>query len=510
MNSSDKNLAGSLQLFLEHASFIRQNQIVFSDINWHLQPDEQWAIYGPVGAGKTTFLSALAGQLPLRSGKFELQVRSAENASFQVIDRSAYRSQTALVTFQQQNSFFNYSRAFYQQRYQSLESELAIPTVNDLLTAAASHCSPAELEQITDLLQLKDLLPFELIKLSNGQTRKLQIARALLQKPKLLILDNPFTGLDVESRQHLKEIINELIQQGTQVLLASNQPDLPEKISRVLWLEDFKMKSQYSRAEFYEVLRKKEPAQPLKETSLDSGDLIKMPKPGKDFQIAVQMNKVRVQYQQNVILDNITWTVRKGEKWALVGPNGSGKTTLLSLIYADNPQAFANKIVLFDHRKGSGESIWDIKKRIGFVSPELHLYFRQPLTGNEVAATGFTDTLTRPRQLTDVQSQLIQEHFSFFNRLDLLNKPFLQLSAGEQRLVLLIRSLVKNPDLIIWDEPFQGLSPEYTEMATDLLSIYCDNGTTLILVSHYDHEIPDFVPNYLYLEQGRIKRMINS
>ncbi|MDQ3292179.1 MAG: ATP-binding cassette domain-containing protein, partial [Bacteroidota bacterium] len=129
MNLSNPTSTGLLQLQLEHASFNRQNQIVFSDINWHLQPEEQWAIYGPVGAGKTTFLSALAGQLPLRAGKFELHIRQTADAPFQMVDRSTYRNQTALVTFQQQNSFFNYGRAFYQQRYQSLESEIAIPTV---------------------------------------------------------------------------------------------------------------------------------------------------------------------------------------------------------------------------------------------------------------------------------------------------------------------------------------------------------------------------------------------
>src|SRR3712207_4585208 len=106
MGSSNMTLTGPLQLHLEQATFNRQNQIVFSGITWHLQPDEQWAIYGSVGSGKTTFLAALAGQLPLRSGKFELKIRPTADAPFQVIGRSAYRAQTALVTFQQQPSFF--------------------------------------------------------------------------------------------------------------------------------------------------------------------------------------------------------------------------------------------------------------------------------------------------------------------------------------------------------------------------------------------------------------------
>lgn len=135
----------------------------------------------------------------------------------------------------------------------------------------------------------------------------------------------------------------------------------------------------------------------------------------------------------------------------------------------------------------------------------MHLYFRQPLSGQQVAATGYTDTLTRPRQLTDQQAQYIQEHFAFFHRTDLMTKPFLQLSAGEQRLILLIRSVIKNPELLIWDEPFQGLSPECIAQATALLERYCQGATTLILVSHYAHEIPAFVTKHLHIAAGAVK-----
>ena len=498
-----KTRVGALAIHLQQATFTRHNQIVFSDLNWELIPGEQWAIYGEVGAGKTTFLAALAGQLALRSGTYALKVRENKNSEFHPVDRSTFRAHTALVTFQQQNSFFHYERAFYQQRYQSLESELAIPTVQEVLNKVTSASTAAEKEEIITLMQLTDLLPEALIKLSNGQTRKLQMARALLQKPKLLILDNPFTGLDEKSRLQLTVILDNLMQQGTQILLATNQPEIPKSITQVLWLDQFKIKGTYPITDFFKILaasrvqesalnRKPEPAMVLPERA------------GKNFAIAVRLENVFVRYQNKVILENISWTVRKGEKWALTGPNGSGKTTLLSLIYADNPQAFANKIYLFDQRKGSGESIWDIKKRMGFVSPELHLYFRQPLTGQEVAATGYTDTLTRFKKLTKEQEEHLYTHFAFFNRTDLRFKPFLQMSAGEQRLVLLIRSVVKNPELLIWDEPFQGLSPEYIAQATRLLKHYCLPGTTLILVTHYAHEIPDFVTNNLYLAAGRV------
>ncbi|RDC63230.1 ATP-binding cassette domain-containing protein [Adhaeribacter pallidiroseus] len=506
MKKLKKTTVGTLAIHLHHATFTRQNQVVFSDLNWQLKPNEQWAIFGEVGAGKTTFLAALAGQLVLRSGTYALEIRNNENLTFNRVDRSSFRTHSALVTFQQQNSFFNYERAFYQQRYQSLESEIAIPTVQEVLAKAATTCTADEINEIINLLQLQDLLPEVLIKLSNGQTRKLQIARALLQKPKLLILDNPFTGLDEKSRTQLKQIIDSLTQQGTQILLATNQLEIPESITQVLWLDQFKIKECFSREDFFKF---------LPNTRVKEGNSVSSPRPaillpektGKDFEVAVHMENVWVRYQNKVILEAINWIVKKGEKWALIGPNGSGKTTLLSLIYADNPQAFANKIYLFDKRKGSGESIWDIKKRIGFVSPELHLYFRQALTGHEVAATGYTDTLTRPKKLTKERETHIQDHFAFFDRPDLLVKPFLQMSAGEQRLVLLIRSVLKNAELLIWDEPFQGLSPEYIAQAIRLLENYCTPDTTLILVSHYAQEVPDFITNYVYLDAGKVSKI---
>lgn len=414
------------------------------------------------------------------------------------------------MSFGAGDQLFNYGRAYYQQRYESLESETRIPTVHEVLhKAAPPDSSPGTLPQICRLLQLTDLLPLEVMKLSNGQTRKVLIARVLLRQPALLLLDNPFTGLDVKARKDLQQIMNTLVAQGTPVIVVTNQTRLPESVTHVLWLENFRIKGVYAKAAFL-----KEPANSSDEKAarieINQSPLTIMPKPAPPYKIAIKFEEVSVRYGGKKVLDDINWTIRQGEKWALLGPNGSGKSTLLSLINADNPQAYANKIFLFDRRKGSGESIWEIKKRIGFVSPELHLYFRENLSAAEVAASGFFDVLYRPKKLTNDQRQLISQHFAFFNRSDLADQPFLRLSTGEQRLILLIRSLVKNPELIIWDEPFQNLSPDYIEIATTLLHHYCTPSTTLLFVSHYQHEIPAFVDQYLYLEAGRIRKLIPS
>jgi molybdate transport system ATP-binding protein len=191
----------------------------------------------------------------------------------------------------------------------------------------------------------------------------------------------------------------------------------------------------------------------------------------------------------------------------LLGPNGAGKTTLLSLLCGDHPQAYANDIRLFGQKRGTGESIWDIKRRIGMVSPELHLYFSEPLTSFQTAATGFFDVLAR-RLTTPEQDQVIHQLFADFAITALADMPFARLSTGEQRLVLLVRALVKSPPLLILDEPFQGLDSQAICLAQNWLDSRLRPNQTLIFVSHYAEEIPRTVNRRIQLEKGRVVGMI--
>jgi molybdate transport system ATP-binding protein len=228
-----------------------------------------------------------------------------------------------------------------------------------------------------------------------------------------------------------------------------------------------------------------------------------------DFSIAVKMVNTSIRYDHRTILDGINWEVRKGECWHLAGPNGSGKSTLLSLINGDNPQAFANEIYLFDRRKGSGESIWDIKRKIGYVSPELHHYFDAGSTCFDLVASGLFDTMGLFRQLHEEQKRLIGEWMQLLHIAPLAEKLFQRLSDGEQRRVLLARALVKNPPMLILDEPCQGLDDEETTFFTSLVDRICTTlGKTLIYVSHYEAEIPSCVSQKIMLEEGRIKEML--
>ncbi|WP_439580986.1 ABC transporter ATP-binding protein [Dyadobacter bucti] len=199
--------------------------------------------------------------------------------------------------------------------------------------------------------------------------------------------------------------------------------------------------------------------------------------------------------------------MRRGEKWALSGANGSGKSTLLSIITADNPQRFANDFELFDQKRGGvGASIWDIKQKIGHVSPELHLYFPRNTTVFKTIASGFFDaTGVFFKKLSDTQIERVHEVAELLHVHDLIEKDFSQLSKGQQRMVLLARALVKNPPLLILDEPCQGLDTEAIEYFKSVVDAICDTPErTLIYVSHYPEEIPGCVTKTLRLSKGKV------
>jgi molybdate transport system ATP-binding protein len=217
--------------------------------------------------------------------------------------------------------------------------------------------------------------------------------------------------------------------------------------------------------------------------------------PAKTFDIAVKLENVNVVYGDKHVIDSAKWTVLHGDKWALTGANGSGKSMLLSLIFADNPQAYSNNIILFDRRRGTGESIWDIKDNIGFVSPEMHLYFNRNKSCIDVALSGLSENPYRKKTVTGEIMQLTDRLFDYFSITAIRDDAFQHASTGQQNIILLIRALVKNPPVLALDEPFQGIDSDSVELAKKLLDKYCQN-RTLIFVSHQPDEIPSCVNNF--------------
>jgi molybdate transport system ATP-binding protein len=224
-------------------------------------------------------------------------------------------------------------------------------------------------------------------------------------------------------------------------------------------------------------------------------------------EILVSMKNVTIKYEDTTVLDNVSWTMRTGENWVILGPNGCGKTTLLNLITGDNLQAYANEIYLFGKRRGSGESIWDIKRRTGMISSELQIRYRKPITAFEVVLSGFFDSVGLYRDYTPEQKETAEQWVEVLGIADKSDRVFNQLSYGEQRMQLLARSMVKIPQILILDEPCQGLDRTNRQRILDAIEVVGHHSkTNIIYVTHYPHEIPACMTHILQFEKAQTGR----
>jgi molybdate transport system ATP-binding protein len=486
-----------MSIIFKNAEIAKNNFVILSDIELLIEPEINLVILGDSGSGKSTFLDVISGNIFPSKGKIE------KDKSKKIISVGRDYSFHRLV-----GPVYQY----YQQRFNSQDAELG-PTVYEILQNmiipvgtinenSVEHNPPQYseewLEKIVKKLHLSHLLDQKITSLSNGETRRTLIANALLKKPDILLLDNPFTGLDVASRAELKTLLSEL--SDTQIILVANFKDIPINFDKVLQLENGKVSYFGKLSDF--VPKDSIPYEVSQGLLLNIEKLSS--KQFDSFETAIRLINGKVKYGNKFVLQEIDWEVKKGEKWALMGPNGSGKSSLLSLITGDNPQCYQNQLYLFDKKRGSGESIWDLKKKIGFVSPELHLYFNKNTTVWKVVASGFFDSAGLFQKISSEQQQLVELYLQLVSLSDLKDRKLNQLSFGQQRLVFLARALVKNPALLILDEPCQGL--DYNQMVffrTILNEIAIHQNKTLLFVTHYDDEIPACINQKLHLFEGK-------
>lgn len=444
-------------------------------IQWQIGIGEQWAVIGPNGSGKTILADLLQRRYALKEGEVRFGI---EGKTHEIVKS---------IAFKDIHTFADQKNTYYQQRWHATETD-ELPTVESLL----GNTSDVLFEELQSIFNIKEHLQKKIIHLSSGELRKFLIIRTLLSDPTLLILDNPFIGLDVESRSILMNMLEQLVKlkKLQVILLLSNPDDIPEMITHVLPVINRKCYNPVSSELFRQdnVLQGELFPIPDKQLQLPQAN------EASSHQITVCMEKVSVKYGSRTILKDVDWVIKNGEKWALCGPNGSGKSLLLSLIYADNPQAYAQKIYLFDRKRGTGESIWDIKKRIGYVSPEIHLYYMENVPALDIVCSGFFDSIGLSRKCNAVQREIAIEWMSVFGIEKLKERSFLSLSSGEQRLILLARAFVKDPDLIILDEPLHGLDISNKQRVSNIIEHFCRReNKTLIYVTHYLHELPNCV-----------------
>lgn len=437
-----------------------------------LIPEGLTVVIGPNGAGKTTLARI---------------IERGWNFATNRITSPRGRITVRYVEFSDIHSLAGFKAGYYQQRFES-GMNIEVPTVRSVI---GDRLDEPRWRELAEAMQLRGYEQKPMNALSSGELRKLLVIHQLTDAPDLLILDNPYIGLDPAARAELDSALEAVTAQGrtSVMLLLANVNEIPLFAASVIPMRDMTIlpavtaadaESLHSLFDYRLDPRAMPPYEPDPSLAPPAGSPV------------VELRGCSVAYGPVTIIDRISWQVNMGEHWILSGPNGAGKSTLLGLIHADHPQGYANDMSLFGRKRGSGESIWDIKKRIGYVSPEMHLYFNGGHSlGLHVVAQGLNDTVGQYKKLRPEQLALAARWLDYFGVSHLAERPFRTLSGGEQRLLLLARTLIKNPPLLILDEPLHGLDEARKRAVRDTVSRLAAMSTfTLIYVTHRIEEAP--------------------
>ncbi|SBS29050.1 putative ABC transporter ATP-binding protein YlmA [Marinomonas aquimarina] len=476
------------RICLENFSVNFDERFHLNNIDWTIEPSQHWVITGTNGSGKSALAAVLAGVGEMESGQI-----------------SGLPSRVGLVSFEAQAELIAKE---LKKDDADIMDVIAIGTpVQEMIF---ENCADPELAaELVEKFGLSHLLDRAFRKLSTGETRKVMLIRALSSKPDLLILDEPFDGLDADTLAMLQQHLASIIDTTPMVMVLNRFDEMPSFITHVAYLEKdghdggklaFKVdrKDESAFAELYQLLHLKTTDLQVPETDPAS----KLPALDPQ-QPLVKLTDATIKYDDTVIVDKLNWTIEPGKHWQLSGPNGSGKTGVLSLITGDHPQCYVNDIFVFGFQRGNGESIWQIKQFIGYVSTSLQWEYRVSVSCKNVIISGFYDSIGMYTKSTDSQKKIADEWLALLGMSDRADQPFNKLSYGDQRLLLIARAMVKHPPLLILDEPCLGLDDMNRQLVLALIEKICaGKETTVLYVNHHAEDQIAGIENYLALQKN--------
>ena len=437
-------------------------------------------IIGPNGAGKSALAAILAGEGEIKIGRItgrpdNVQLVSSKSER-DLIERERVRDDSDLT-----------------------DEVFTGTTVDELLKETSND--EQTLQELIRVFKFESLLDRGFRSLSTGETRKLLLMRALAGKPELLILDEPFDGLDSQSVAMLKKLLASLAGELSMVFVMNRVEEIPAYVSHMIFMESARIlhivdcQDEPSVSRLRQLLHLKVTDLSLPEA--DPGGRVETLDPAKPL---VRMSDVRIAYGRNTIFEHLNWIVRPGEHWQVTGPNGSGKTCLLNLITGDHPQCYVNDIFVFGYQRGEGETIWDIKQHIGYVSTALQWEYRVTISLHNVIISGFFDSIGLYQAASDIQKKIALDWLELLGFADKADQPFNQQSYGDQRLLLIARAMVKHPHMLILDEPCLGLDDINRQLILALVELICSSReTTVIYVNHHAEDRIQGIENYLSL-----------
>jgi molybdate transport system ATP-binding protein len=499
-----------------------RDRLILQNSSWQIHSNEHWAILGPNGSGKSTLVRSLWGGVPLRSGRI-------------IYDFASEETQTQLIPPKDEIGYVSFELHQSLMEYEALQEDLReyagkkneVTTAEDVIFSGIlvnRPVTPADKErfsEVVDQLDIRHLLQKSVTSLSTGEMRKTLIARALIKSPKLLILDEPFDGLDESSRASLAESIDHLMKGSMRVILVVHRlEEIVPHISHVLLVKNGQLfmqglKDQVLTSEnisnlygFYLHLEKTN--QGYRVTyGVERSDRIGTKVLTRDIprdvpEVLIEMKDTTVKYNDLVVLDKLNWSMKRGENWVILGPNGSGKSTIVKLILGDNLQGYANQLMLFGKQKGSGEPLWEIKKHIGVVSSEFQVQYRKKMSAYDVIASGFYDSIGLYQYPAPEQKAIVDEWIELLEIVDIANQPYHQLSYGQKRMILLARAMVKSPALLIMDEPCHGLDISNRRRILKIIEMIGATRTHLLYVTNHKEEILNCITHVMRLRKGKV------
>lgn len=468
---------------LERAAIRVRDRRVLTEVSWNIYPAQHWAVIGPNGAGKTSLAGALRGVAPVVAGRIDYAPGLSPAQDIGYISFEKHRGEIAREEAADDARYFSDS---------VLDQTTARQLIADSFALAARGAPIMKRRELIEAAGLWDLLDRPIRALSMGEMRKLLLIREVLARPRILVLDEPFDGLDPASRKHMGQVFEKLMQDGIQLILITHHLDeIPAFITHLLGIREGRILFGGPRARMEHSGQINKLYTRQYPESEENGELPLAASASESAAAGplVQMKNTTVRYGSMRVFEQLDWTLCDGENWAVMGPNGCGKTTLLRMIAADHPQAYSNEIFVFGRLRGSGESIWDIKKNIGWISTEFQIRYRKSVKTEDVVMSGFFDSVGLYRQGSGEQRATAQRWMNLVGISDKAQRPFTQLSHGAQRLVLIARSMVKSPLLLILDEPCQGLDPRMRARVLHLVDmIGFQTRTNILYVTHHPDE----------------------
>jgi molybdate transport system ATP-binding protein len=459
------------------------DRFTLSEINWTIEPNQHWVITGTNGSGKSALAAALAG------------VGDIENGTVTGLPKNV-----GLVSFEAQAELI--AKELKKDDADIMDVISLGTPVHEMIF---DNCQDSELaHSLVEKFGLSKLLDRAFRKLSTGETRKVMLIRALSSKPDLLILDEPFDGLDVDTLAMLQAHLASIIDTTPMVLVLNRFDEMPDFITHVAYMDNGKLaltvdkKDENAFNELYQLLHLK--TTDLSVPEADPANKLPVLDPSQPL---VKLNQATIKYGDTVIVDKLDWTIERGQHWQLSGPNGSGKTCVLSLITGDHPQCYTNDIFVFGFQRGNGESIWQIKQFIGYVSTALQWEYRVSTSCKNVIISGFYDSIGMYSKSTDNQKQIADQWLELLGMKDRADQPFNKLSYGDQRLLLIARAMVKHPPLLILDEPCLGLDDMNRQLVLALIEKICEGKeTTVLYVNHHTEDQIKGIESYLGLKKN--------